>query len=172
MARSAGVEEYSRAFGHETHDDRLMFEFLLVGVFQVGMNWQVAASKLPVYRRVFANLDIKKVAAMDLENIDAIMADPDMIHNQRKIRAVIKNARAIVSVQQEYGSFANYMWQFVDGVPHTKTYENEDEVEMTTPFAGTVAKDMKQHGFTFVGPTVTYLFMKASGMIQDQVLNR
>ena len=169
MSKSAGVVEYDRDFGKETHDDQRMFELLTVGVFQVGLSWQAAASKLPAYRHNFFNMNIAKTAAMDLENIDAIMQDPNMIRNPRKIRAGIKNDRAIIGVQNDYGSFAEYMWAFVDEVPHTKEYETRDEVETSTPFAGKVAKDMKKHGFTFVGPTVTYMFMKACGMIQDQV---
>ncbi|HAT53841.1 MAG TPA: DNA-3-methyladenine glycosylase I [Lactobacillus sp.] len=140
-----------------------------VGVFEVGRSWQAAASKLPAYRHNFFNMNMAKTAAMDLENIDAVMQDPNMIRNPLKIRAVSKNARAIIGVQHDYGSFAEYMWAFVDEVPHTKEYETRDEVETSTPFAGKVAKDMKKHGFTFVGPTVTYMFMKACGMIQDQV---
>ncbi|MGV0167433.1 DNA-3-methyladenine glycosylase I [Furfurilactobacillus sp. WILCCON 0119] len=169
MTKSSGVKEYDQNFGHETHDDQKMFELLTVGVFQVGLSWQAAASKLPVYRRVFHQMDIPQVAAMDLEVLDSVMADPDMIHNPRKIRAVIKNARAIMAIQRTGGSFSDYMWAFVDDVPHIANYETTDQVETSTPFAGAVARDMKKHGFTFVGPTVTYMFMKACGMIQDRV---
>lgn len=172
MTLSPGIQEYENRFGKPTHNDQELFELLTVGVFQVGLSWKVAASKLPVFRAVFFNMDINKVAAIDLENIDSIVANPDMIRNRRKISAVIKNARAILQIQEEFGSFANYMWQFVDDTPKIMEYESSDEVRNTDPLGAKVAKDMKKHGFSFVGPTVTYLFMKASGMIQDQVWNK
>lgn len=120
----------------------------------------------------FHNMEIQKVAAMMPDDVEKIMQDPEMIRNPRKINATIQNAQAILAVQEEYGSFAEYMWDFVGGVPQLNVYEEAYEVPNVTVLSKNVAKDMKKHGFTFVGPVVTYMFMKASGMIQDDVLNR
>lgn len=163
---------YHNQWGKPTHDDRLLFILLTVGTFQAGLSWKAAAGKMDVFLRNFHNMDIQKVAGMMPDDVGKIMQDPEMIRNPRKINATIQNAQAILAVQEEYGSFAEYMWDFVGGVPRLNVYEEAYEVPNVTPLSKNVAKDMKKHGFTFVGPVVTYMFMKASGMIQDEVLNR
>ncbi|MTD42137.1 DNA-3-methyladenine glycosylase I [Erwinia sp. CPCC 100877] len=168
---ASNYDWYHQQWGKPTHDDRLLFILLTVGTFQVGLSWKVAAGKLPVFLKNFHNMEISKVAAMLPDEVEAILQDPEMIRNPRKVQATIQNARAILAVQEEYGSFAEYMWDFVGGVPRLNVYEEAYEVPNVTPLSKNVAKDMKRHGFTFVGPVVTYMFMKASGMIQDEVLN-
>lgn len=163
---------YHEQWGKPTHDDRLLFILLTVGTFQAGLSWKAAAGKLPAFLRNFHNMEVQKVAGMMPDDVERIMQDQEMIRNPRKIQATIQNAQAILAVQQEYGSFAEYMWDFVGGVPRLNVYEEAYEVPNVTPLSKTVAKDLKKHGFTFVGPVVTYMFMKASGMIQDEVLNR
>lgn len=163
---------YHEQFGKPTHDDRMMFILLTVGTFQAGLSWKAAASKMEVFLKNFHNMDIQKVAAMLPDEIEQVMNNPEMIRNPRKINAVVQNARAILGVQNEYGSFANYMWDFVGGVPKLNVYEEADEVPNVVPLSEKVAKDMKKHGFTFVGPVVTYMFMKACGIVQDTVLNQ
>ncbi|MFC6171659.1 DNA-3-methyladenine glycosylase I [Loigolactobacillus jiayinensis] len=167
-----GVTEYSAYFGTPTHDDHILFELLTVGVFQVGLSWQAAASKLPLYRRDFAGMVITKVAAFSEIDVERIAADPAMIRNPRKIQATITNAQAIIMVQKEFGSFANYLWQFVEQVPLLITYVTPDEVETRSSLASKVAHDMKHRGFKFVGPVVTHMFMKAAGLIQDEILDQ
>ncbi|MGK4060239.1 DNA-3-methyladenine glycosylase I [Loigolactobacillus coryniformis] len=167
-----GAHEYSAYFGTVTHDDHILFELLTVGVFQVGLSWQAAASKLPIYRRDFAGMVINAVAGFSEADIERIAADSDMIRNPRKIKATITNARAIIGVQHEFGSFANYLWQFVDNVPLLITYVDRDEVDNHSPLASKVAQDMKKRGFKFVGPVVIHMFMKAAGIIQDEILDR
>lgn len=167
-----GAHEYSAYFGTVTHDDHILFELLTVGVFQVGLSWQAAASKLPIYRRDFGGMVINAVAGFSEADIERIAADSDMIRNPRKIEATITNARAIIGVQREFGSFTNYLWQFVDNVPLLITYVDRDEVDNHLPLASKVAQDMKKRGFKFVGPVVTHMFMKAAGIIQDEILDR
>ncbi|MFD0898202.1 DNA-3-methyladenine glycosylase I [Loigolactobacillus binensis] len=167
-----GTHEYSAYFGTPTHDDHILFELLTVGVFQVGLSWQAAASKLPRYRRDFAGMEIQAVAAFSELDVERIAADPAMIRNPRKIQATITNAQAILAVQKEFGSFANYLWQFVAGVPLLITYVEPDEVDNHSPLASRVAQDMKRRGFKFVGPVVTHMFMKAAGLIQDEILDQ
>lgn len=163
MTINVGVEDYQEHFGQPTHDDQRLFELLTVGVFQVGLSWRIAASKLPVYRRDFAGMQISQVAALDEPDIERISADPEMIRNPRKIRAVIQNARAIRTIQESGTTFADYMWGFVNLMPVI----TDDSTLTHSRFASLVAKQMKQQGFTFVGPTVTHMFMKAAGIIQS-----
>lgn len=165
-----GVQEYHDYFGTPTHDDHVLFELLTVGVFQVGLSWQAAASKLPVYRRVFAGMAIDRVAALiDEVAIPEIAAAEGMIGNQRKIRAVLLNARAILKVQREFGSFSAYLWAFVDGTPFLLPAVTRDELTHQSPIASAVAKDLKRRGFSFVGPVVTHMFLLAAGILREQI---
>lgn len=167
-----GVQEYHAYFGTPTHDDHVLFELLTVGVFQVGLSWQAAASKLPVYRRVFAEMAIPQVAAMiDEVAIPEIAGDAAMIGNHRKIRAVLLNARAILKVQQEFGSFSAYLWAFVDGTPFLLPAKTRDELTNQSTLGSAVAKDLKRRGFSFVGPVVTHMFLLAAGILRQPILD-
>lgn len=161
---------YSDRWGQPAKDDRELFLLLTVGVFQVGLSWQAAASKRDAYYRNFCDMDFCKVAALFPDEIEQIEKDPEMIRNPRKIRAVVQNAQAIVKLLEEYDSFADYLWDFVGGVPIVHTYENAEEVPNTLPEATVIAKNMKKRGFKFVGPIVTCMFLKAAGIVQDQVV--
>nr|WP_034565120.1 DNA-3-methyladenine glycosylase I [Carnobacterium gallinarum] len=163
---------YHNQWGKPTHDDQLLFELLTVGTFQVGLSWKVAAGKREVFFKNFDNMEIAKVAAMMPDDIERIMEDPNMIRNPRKIDATITNARAIIGIQKEFGSFATYLWNFVDNEPIELEYIDASEVPNSSPLAATLAKDMKKRGFKFVGPIVTYMFMKASGLVKDIVLDQ
>ncbi|MGO1970529.1 MAG: DNA-3-methyladenine glycosylase I [Levilactobacillus brevis] len=169
---SNGTADYNAYFGTPTHDDHVLFELLTVGVFQVGLSWQAAASKLPVYRRLFAEMVPQVVAGFD-EEVDGerIANDPDMIRNGRKIRAVIRNARGIVKVQREFGSFADYLWQFVNGTPLMLPAVTRDELTNQSAIGTAVAKDLKRRGFSFVGPVVTHMFLLAAGILREQVID-
>lgn len=169
---AVGIDFYHKQWGKPTYDDQLLFELLTVGTFQVGLSWKVAAGKREVFLRNFENMNIQKVAAMMPDDIERIMEDPAMIRNPRKIDATITNARAIIGIQKEFGSFANYMWNFVDNETIELEYIDATDVPNSSPLAAQVAKDMKKHGFKFVGPVVTYMFMKASGLVRDVVLDQ
>lgn len=134
-----GVQEYHAYFGTPTHDDHILFELMTVGVFQVGLSWQAADSKLPVFRRVFAGMALSAVAGFDLEHDgERIARDPQMIQNGRKIRATIQNARAILQIQRKFGSFADYLWAFVNGTPLLLPVATRDEIvnQSTHRFCG------------------------------------
>ncbi|WP_438759790.1 DNA-3-methyladenine glycosylase I [Enterococcus sp. AZ194] len=163
---------YSDQWGKETRDDRELFLLLTVGVFQFGLTWKAAAGKKDVYYRNFCEMDFYKVAAFFPDDIERILEDPEMIRNPRKIQAVVKNAQAIVRLLDEYESFSDYLWDFVGGVPIVNTYENEDEVPPFLPEATTIAKELKKRGFSYVGPVVTYMFLKAAGIIQDRIIDK
>lgn len=162
---------YSDQWGEPTRDDRRLFLLLTIGVFQAGLSWKAAAGKKEVFLKNFCNMDVRQVAAFFPDDIERITKDSEMIRNPRKIKAVVQNARAIVKLLEEYDSFADYLWDFVGGVPVIKQYENSDEVGNTLPEATVIAKDMKKRGFSFVGPVVTCMFLKAAGIIQDQVMH-
>ena len=163
---------YSEQWGKQTHDDQQLFLLLTVGVFQAGLSWKAAAGKKEVFYRNFCEMDFRKVAAFFPDDIERVLKDPEMIRNPRKIQAVVKNAQAIVTLLNEYDSFSDYLWDFVGGVPIVHTYETEDEVPNALPEATVIAKDMKKRGFSFVGPVVTSMFLKAAGIIQDQVITQ
>ncbi|QMU08240.1 DNA-3-methyladenine glycosylase I [Levilactobacillus suantsaii] len=166
-----GVQEYHAYFGTPTHDDHILFELMTVGVFQVGLSWQAADSKLPVFRRVFAGMALSAVAGFDLEHDgERIARDPQMIQNGRKIRATIQNARAILQIQRKFGSFADYLWAFVNGTPLLLPVATRDEIVNQSTIGSAVAKDLKRRECKFVGPVVTHMFLKAAGILQDQVL--
>lgn len=160
---------YSKRWGRATKDEKELFLLLTVGVFQAGLSWQAAAGKRDIFIRNFANLDIQKVAAFFPEDIENIMADPEMIHNPRKIRAVIANARAIIQLRPEFTSFYEYLWHFSGGESIIETYSEFETIPNTHPFATKVAKDMKKRGFQFVGPILTCMFLKACGIIHDEI---
>ncbi|HIW72479.1 MAG TPA: DNA-3-methyladenine glycosylase I [Candidatus Levilactobacillus faecigallinarum] len=165
-----GAREYDAYFGTPTHDDHILFELMTVGVFQAGLSWQAGASKLPVFRRVFAGMDIAKVAQMDLElDVERLARDPEMIRNVRKIRATIRNARAILKIQAEFGSFADYLWGFVHGKPLLLPVVSRDEIVNQSTMGSAVAKDLKRRGCQFVGPVVTHMFLKAAGILRDEI---
>ncbi|MGX6978389.1 DNA-3-methyladenine glycosylase I [Vagococcus elongatus] len=160
---------YSQQWGQPTRDAQMLFLLLTVGVFQAGLSWKAAASKREVFLKHFCNMDYQKVAGFFEEDVDRIAEDPEMIRNKRKIRAVIQNARAIVMLEKEGVSFADYLWDFVGDVALVKHYETLDDISNTLPEGRRIAKDMKNRGFTFVGPVVTTIFLKAAGIVQDAI---
>lgn len=160
---------YSKRFGQPAKDDEELFLLLTVGVFQAGLSWQAAAGKREAFLRNFAQMDIQKVAGFFPEDLEKIMGDPEMIHNPRKIRAVIANARAILALRPEFASFQDYLWHFTGGEPVIESYRAIDKIPNTHPLATKIAKDMKRRGFQFVGPILTCMFLKAGGFIQDEV---
>ncbi|WP_395390993.1 MULTISPECIES: DNA-3-methyladenine glycosylase I [Levilactobacillus] len=169
---SDGTQEYQAYFGTPTHDDHVLYELLTVGVFQVGLSWQAAASKLPVYRRLFAGMDPQRVAGFEDElDGERIANDPDMISNGRKIRATIHNARAMVQVQREFGSFSAYLWEFVNGTPLLLPAVTRDLLTNQSGIGSAVAKDLKRRGFSFVGPVVTHMFLLAAGLLREQIID-
>lgn len=143
-----------------------------MGTFQAGLSWKTAAGRLPVFLENFHNMEIKLVAAMMPDEIEKVMLDPLMIRNPRKINAMIQNAQAIMTIQKEYGSFAEYLWEFVGHRPLLTIYEEAYEVPKIMPIANKIAQELKQRGFCFVGPVITCMFLKASGILQDEVLNQ
>lgn len=160
-----GAKDYDAYFGTPTYDDHVLFELLIVGILQVGLGWQVAASQLPVLREHMDGLRIEKVAGYEEPEWERLMATPKVMHNGRKLRAIITDARGIMMIQREFGHFSDYLWQFVDATPLLMPAP-DDELPHQSPLGTRVAKDLHRRGFTFVGPVVTHMFLLAAGIIK------
>ena len=164
-------EYHDREWGVPTHDDRRHFEFLILEGAQAGLSWSTVLNKRDGYRRAFSQFDPEKVARYSAARIDRLMTDPGIIRNRMKIAAAVKNARAFLAVQDEYGSFDAYCWQFVGGRPRQNRWKTPRQVPATTPQSDAFSKDLKRRGFSFVGSTVIYAYMQAIGMVNDHLVD-
>ena len=151
-------------------DDKTLFEFLILEGAQAGLAWITVLRKREGYRKLFADFDAGKVARFTDKRLDKILTDTRVIRNKLKVYGARKNARAFLEVQAEKGSFADYIWDFVDGTPIQNRYKSLKEVPATTPISDALSKDMKKRGFTFVGSTIMYAHMQATGMVNDHTV--
>ena len=165
------LEYHDREWGVPTHDDRKHFEFLILEAAQAGLSWSIVLNKREGYRRAFSQFDPEKVARYTKAKIDKIVADPGIIRNRLKIEAAVNNARALLAVQDEFGSFDKYCWRFVDGRPKHNRWKLPRQVPATTPESDQFSRDLKQRGFKFVGTTVIYAHMQAVGMVNDHLVD-
>lgn len=152
-------------------DDRLLFEFLILEGAQAGLSWSTILNKRESYRAAFDNFDPQQVAAYDDARIAELLGNPGIVRNRLKVNAAVKNARAFLAVQAEFGSFAAYIWQFVGGQPRRNAWRSLSEVPAETDESRAMSKDLKQRGFTFVGPTICYAYMQAVGMVNDHTMD-
>lgn len=165
------MEHYhDEEWGVPEHDDGRLFEFLVLETFQAGLSWRTVLHKRDAFRRAFAGFDPERVAAFGDDEIERLLNDASVIRNRAKIRAAVGNARAFLQVQERYGSFDGYSWSFVGGCPRQNAWERPEEVPATTAEAEAFSADLKQHGFRFVGPTVVYAHMQATGMVNDHLV--
>jgi DNA-3-methyladenine glycosylase I len=164
------IDYHDREWGVPTHDDRKHFEFLVLEAAQAGLSWAIVLNKREGYRRAFSQFDPKKVARFDQRKIDRLILDPGIVRNRLKIAAAVKNARRFLAVQEEFGSFDRYCWQFVGGRPKVNRWKSMRAVPATTADTDAFSKDLKQRGFSFVGSTVIYAHMQAVGMVNDHVV--
>lgn len=158
---------HDHEWGVPVKDDPTLFEFLILETFQAGLSWITVLRKRENFREAFDHFDYHKVAGYDQEKIDSLMANAGLIRNRQKIVAAIRNAQSFLEVQQEFGSFANYIWNFVDYSPLKNAVEDYRKAPAYTPLAEQISKDLKARGFSFVGPTVVYAHMQATGMVND-----
>lgn len=158
-------------WGVPQHDDRALFELLILEGAQAGLSWTTILNKRANYRRVFDGFDAKKIARYDDRKVAALLADPGIVRNRLKIAATIGNARAFLTVQQELGSFDRYVWSFVGGRPIVNHRRTLKEVPARTPESDALSKDLLARGFKFVGSTIMYAFMQASGMVNDHLVS-
>jgi DNA-3-methyladenine glycosylase I len=164
-------EYHDREWGVPVHDDRKHFEFLILEAAQAGLSWSIVLNKREGYRKAFSQFDPEKVARYTKAKIDKLVADPGIIRNRLKIEAAVTNARAVLKVQEEFGSFDKYCWRFVDGTPRQNSWKSLRQIPPTTPESDAFSRDLKQRGFKFVGPTVIYAHMQAVGMVNDHMVD-
>ncbi|PYI51394.1 DNA-3-methyladenine glycosylase I [Paenibacillus flagellatus] len=163
------IDYHDREWGVPVHDDRALFERLVLEGAQAGLSWYTILRKREHYREAFDGFDPAKVAAYDEMKRAELLANEGLVRNRLKIESAVRNARAVLRVQEEFGTFDAYLWRFVDGRPIRNRWAELKDVPATTPISEAMSKDLKKRGFTFVGPTICYALMQATGMVQDHV---
>ena len=163
------VAYHDEEWGVPVRDDRVLFEFLLLEGAQAGLSWITILRKREHYRRAFARFDPRRVAAFDEADVARLLADAGIVRNRAKVRAAIGNAQAFLAVQRECGSFSDYIWRFVDGRPIQNARRSIRAIPPTTPLSDAISKDLKARGFRFVGSTIVYSHMQATGMVNDHL---
>jgi DNA-3-methyladenine glycosylase I len=170
LGSDAYVRYHDIEWGVPVHDDRLLFEFLILEGAQAGLSWSTILNKRDAYRRAFAGFDPGKVARFGTRDLRRLLADTGIVRNRLKIDSAIDNAKALLAVQKEVGSFDAYIWQFTGGRPLQNRRRSMREVPARVPEADAMSKDLKARGFRFVGPTICYAFMQAVGMVNDHLV--
>lgn len=165
------IAYHDEEWGIPVHDDRVLFEFLILEGAQAGLSWATILNKREAYRRAFANFDPETVAHFDEADRARLLTDAGIVRNRLKIDAAITNAQIVLEVQEAHGSLDAYLWSFVDGVPIQNAWRTLDEVPTQTPCSVAMSKVLKKRGFRFVGPTICYAFMEAVGMVNDHVVD-
>ena len=168
-----GIPIYEAYHDHEwgvpVYDDQKLFEFLILETFQAGLSWITILKKRENFRLAFDDFDYQKIAHYNERKVEDLLQDAGIIRNQLKVRATITNAIAFMEVQKEFGSFSKYIWQFTDGKPIINHPQTMKDIPATTPLSDAISKDLKKRGFKFVGSTVVYAHMQATGMVDDHV---
>lgn len=162
---------HDEEWGVPLYDDKKLFEFLILEGVQAGLSWQVVLNKRENYRKAYDYFDVKKVANYNQNKIDELLNNPGIIRNKLKILASINNAQRFIEIQKEFGSFANYIWSFTDRKVIVNHWKRMDQIPATTPLSDEISKDMKKRGFKFVGSTVIYAHMQATGMVNDHLVS-
>ena len=165
------VEYHDREWGVPIHSDRKHFEVLVLSGAQAGLNWSLVLKKREGYRRAFDGFDPEKVARFSAQRIEKLALDSGIIRNRMKIEAAVRNARAFLKIQEEFGSFDSYGWRFVDGRPKLNRWKATRQIPATSPESDAFSKDLKHRGFSFVGSTVVYAHMQAVGMVNDHLVD-
>jgi DNA-3-methyladenine glycosylase I len=163
------VKYHDEEWGVPVTDDQTLFEFITLEGAQAGLAWITVLRKREGYRALFDNFDANKIARYTDKKLDKLLLDPQIIRNRLKVYGARKNAKAFLNVQQDEGSFSEYMWGFVDGKPIANTWKSMSDIPATSPLSDTISKDMKKRGFTFVGSTIIYAHMQACGMVNDHI---
>jgi DNA-3-methyladenine glycosylase I len=158
-------------WGAPVHDERLLFEFLILEGAQAGLSWLIVLKKRTAYRKAFDNFDPQRVARYDAKKIKELLSNEKIIRNRLKIEAAVQNGKAFLAVQKEFGSFAAYVWGFVGGKPIKNSWQTEGQVPAKTRESTILSDDLKRRGFQFVGPTICYAFMQAVGMVNDHTVD-
>jgi DNA-3-methyladenine glycosylase I len=164
------IAYHDREWGRAVHDDRVFFEFLVLEGAQAGLSWSTILNKRASYRKAFADFDPAKVARFTPAKVEKLLLDPGIVRNRLKVAGTVKNAKAFLAVQKEFGSFDQYVWRFVGGRPKVNRPRAMGSVPASTPESDALSKDLKKRGFTFVGSTIMYAFMQATGLVDDHIV--
>ena len=165
------IQYHDTEWGVPLHDEQQLFEFLMLETFQAGLSWITILRKRENFRQAFDNFDYKKIAQYKERKIQALLQDKGIIRNKLKVRAAVSNAQAFLKVQKEFGSFANYVWAFVNGKPAQNKWISVKELPSKTELSDQLSKELKKRGFKFVGSTIVYAYMQATGMVNDHTVN-
>jgi DNA-3-methyladenine glycosylase I len=165
------IAYHDKEWGVPVRDDRTQFEFLLLEGAQAGLSWSTILNKRSGYRKHFAEFDAEKVARFTKKRTEKILLDPAIVRNRLKVESAVLNAKAFLRVQEEFGSFCEYIWGFVDGRPIQNKIRKDNETPVTSPESDALSKDLKKRGFKFVGSTIMYAHMQATGMVNDHVVS-
>lgn len=163
------VDYHDNEWGRPVHDDRMLFEFLVLEGAQAGLSWITVLKKREAYREAFDGFDPAKVALYDEAKVEELMANPGIIRNRLKINSAISNAKLFLDVVEEYGSFDAFIWSYVDGVPIVGHWKSQEDIPPSTPLSDRISKDLKKRGFKFVGSTIVYAYLQSIGMVNDHV---
>ena len=164
------IAYHDEEWGVPVRDDRVQFEFLILEGAQAGLSWSTVLNKRSGYRKAFAGFDPEKVARFTDKRIDRLLEDPGIVRNRLKVQSAVTNARAFLALQEEYGSFSDYIWGFVDGEPIQNGFRKDSDVPATSKESDALSKDLKARGFKFVGSTIMYAHMQATGLVNDHVV--
>ncbi|NNC70076.1 MAG: DNA-3-methyladenine glycosylase I [Flavobacteriaceae bacterium] len=165
------VDYHDKEWGVPVYDDDTLFEFLILETFQAGLSWITILRKRENFRKAFDNFDYQKIANYNEHKYESLLQDAGIIRNKLKIKATISNAQAFMRIQEEFGSFSNYIWGFTNGKPIVNFYKVLNEIPATTDLSDSISKDLKNRGFKFVGSTVIYAHMQATGMVNDHIMD-
>lgn len=165
------IEYHDNEWGVPVHDDRQLFEMLILEGAQAGLSWITILKKREGYRKAFDNFDAKKIVKYSDKKLEKLRENPNIIRNKLKIAATRTNAKLFLEVQKEFGSFDQYIWQFVGGKPKKNKFKKSSDIPVTTPESDAMSKDLKKRGFKFVGSTICYAFMQACGMVNDHLVD-
>ncbi len=160
---------HDNEWGKPVYDDPTLFEFLILETFQAGLSWYTVLSKRENFKKAFDNFNVEVIAKYNEEKIESLCLDAGIIRNRLKIKSAVSNAQAFIKIQKEFGSFSKYIWAFVDGKPIDNNPKSLSDVPAKTPISDTLSKDLKKRGFKFVGSTVMYAHMQATGMVNDHI---
>ena len=163
------VKYHDEEWGVPVKDDKTLFEFLILETFQAGLSWITILRKRENFRKAFDNFDYKKIAKYDQSKIDSLLQNEGIIRNKLKVHAAVTNAQAFMEIQKEFGSFSKYIWEFVNHVPVKNILKSHKDAPATTQMSDALSKDLKKRGFKFVGSTVVYAHMQATGMVNDHI---
>ena len=163
------IRYHDEEWGVPVRDDRTQFEFLVLEGAQAGLSWSTILNKRDGYRKAFAEFDPEKVARFTKKRVEKLLQDPSIVRNRLKVESAVTNAKAFLAVQEEFGSFCDYIWGFVDGSPIQNRFRKDSDIPATSPESDALSKDLKKRGFKFVGSTIVYAHMQATGLVNDHV---